>query len=162
VLWLGVWWPWLCIEHKVWRWYVCTRDFMRFMGYTIRSINTASAWLSKVEIGHYMIHLSLHGQSESTHAPQTWSGNFPARIQPIYTQNITFYPRWVTRLWHGQHLKNREHFIHVGGLYIKHWPGVDQVLSTIVSWPLFVTLGAKSLYVIQVITKSCPWCMCTL
>ena len=84
------------------------------------------------------------------YSPQAWSGNLPARIQPIYRQSITFYPKWVTRLWHGQHLKNQEHFIHVEGLYIKHCPGVVQVLSTIVSWPLFVTSGAKSFHVIQV------------
>ena len=40
-------------------------------------------------------------------APQAWSSNLPARIRPIYRQSITFYPRWVTRLWHGQHLKNQ-------------------------------------------------------
>jgi len=73
-------------------------------------------------------------------------------------QSNPFYPVLVTITLHGQYLKNLQHFIHVVGLYIKHCPGVVQRLSTMVSWPLFVTLGGKSLHIIQGNAKSCLWC----
>jgi len=45
-------------------------------------------------------------------------------------------------------------FIHVAGQYIKHYPDVVQRLSGLAhDWQLFVTLGGKSLHIIQALSS---------